>query len=224
MAARTELVAVDPPETLLLSAVTRPAGDTTGALEFDLGGELPVLEVAPQFARGNLVVPALVLGKSDRDEPWRPLGAAVFYRLERDAAEATLSPAFEVGAAVRYLRLVPDRRAPALDPAGTQLEVKAQLASLVFAMQGTPPLRLEVGSRRAEPNALPATVLVPGLEGERPRFGIARLGAWSEVTSVARAIDREQRIAAIRPWALWGVLLAGIAGLGFMVWRLARQR
>jgi hypothetical protein len=205
---------------LLLSPLPRPAGDTTGALEFDLGGELPVLEVAPRFAQGNLVVPALVLGRSDREAPWQPLGAAVFYRLERDGAEATLSPPLVVGAATRYLELVPDRRAPALDPAGTRLEVKAELASLVFAMQGTAPFRLEVGSGRAEPNALPATVLVPGLEAERPRFGRARLGDWTEVAAVARAMDREQRIAAMRPWALWGVLLAGIAGLGFMVWRL----
>jgi hypothetical protein len=129
-----------------------------------------------------------------------------------------------VGAAVRYLRLVPDRRAAALDPGRTKLEVKAQLARLVFAMQGTGPFRLEVGSTSAAPSALPATVLVPGLEGERPRFGRAVLGDWAEVASVARAVDRDRQVAALRPWLLWGVLLVGIAALALMVWRLARQR
>ena len=31
-----------------------------------------------------------------------------------------------------------------------------------------------------------------------------------------------QRLAAWRPWLLWAVLVAGVDGLGFMVWRLAR--
>ena len=31
-----------------------------------------------------------------------------------------------------------------------------------------------------------------------------------------------QRLAAWRPWLLWAVLVAGVGGLGFMVWRLAR--
>jgi hypothetical protein len=129
-----------------------------------------------------------------------------------------------VAAAARYLRLVPDRRAAALDPSRTKLEVKAQLASLVFAMQGSGPFRLEVGSSAPTPSALPATILVPGLESERSRFGRAVVGEWTEVAAVARAVDRDHRLAALRPWLLWSVLLAGIAGLALMVWRLARQR
>jgi hypothetical protein len=65
---------------------------------------------------------------------------------------------------------------------------------------------------------------VPGLQAERPRFGRAALGEWSEVAGVARAVDRSRRVAALRPGLLWGVLLVGIAGLALMVWRLAKQR
>jgi hypothetical protein len=39
---------------------------------------------------------------------------------------------------------------------------------------------------------------------------------------VARAVEQQQRRAALRPWLLWAVLLAGVAGLAFMVWRLTR--
>jgi hypothetical protein len=41
---------------------------------------------------------------------------------------------------------------------------------------------------------------------------------------VARQAEAADRQAALRPWLLWAVLLAGVAGLGFMVWRLARGR
>jgi hypothetical protein len=50
------------------------------------------------------------------------------------------------------------------------------------------------------------------------------VGEWTEVAAVARAVDWDHRLAALRPWLLWSVLLAGIAGLALMVWRLARQR
>ncbi len=222
--ARRERASLDPPTTVVASPAPRVAGDSSGALEFDLGGVLPVLELAPRFESGNVVVPALVEGREDSAAEWQTLGAAVFYRLERGTAEATTSPPLLFNASVRYLRIVPDRRGAALDPASTTLEVKAQLASLVFAMQGTGPFRLEVGSGTAAASALPATTLVPGLDGERPRFGRATLGEWTEVAAVARAVERNQRVAALRPWLLWGVLLVGIAGLGLMVWRLARQR
>ncbi|MGE0443241.1 MAG: DUF3999 family protein [Gemmatimonadales bacterium] len=223
VAGRTERTEGDPPDRLTLEPI-RPADQDTGGPVFDLGGEVPVLDVAPRFASGNLVVPAVVEGRSRPDEPWRPLGAAVFYRLERSASEVGTSAPFPIGAAVRYLRLVPDRRAAPLDPARVTLDVRARLARLVFAVQGEEPFRLEVGSATAPAGALPEGVLVPGLAEERARFGKATLGTLSESATVAQAADRNRRMAALRPWLLWGVLLAGLAGLGAMVWRLARQR
>ena len=125
---------------------------------------------------------------------------------------------------MRYLRVLPDVRAAALDANVTQLVVRATLASLVFASQGTPPYALWAGAATAAPSALPITTLVPALDDERPRLGQATLGEWSEVSAVARAAAQQQQRAALRPWLLWSVLLAGVAGLAFMVWRLARPR
>jgi len=64
---------------------------------------------------------------------------------------------------------------------------------------------------------------VPQLESERPRFGHAELGAFVADEAVARAVAAESRQARFRPWLLWAVLLAGVAGLGTLVWRLARS-
>ena len=88
--------------------------------------------------------------------------------------------------------------------------------------QGREPFTLQGGATEAQPSALPIQTLLPLLDEERPRFGQASLGAWSESEEVLRRIQSQQRLAAMRPWLLWAVLLAGVTGLGFMVWRLAR--
>ena len=124
---------------------------------------------------------------------------------------------------VRYLRLVPDERAAPLAGAEARLVVHAALATLVFAAQGEPPFRLLAGSPDVPAGALPVSTVVPQLESERPRFGHAELGAFVADEAAARAVEAESRQARLRPWLLWAVLLIGVAGLGALVWRLARS-
>ncbi len=195
---------------------------TPKALDFDLGAVLPLATLDLQLPAGTRVAPVRVQGRARADEPWRELGSAVFYRIERDG-QVSRSPPWPLLASVRYLRVWPDERSPALDPAATQLVLRMHLAKLLFTAQGQPPYRLLAGAADAAPGALPVATLVPQLDEERPRFGRAELGAWSEDTGAATQADAAERQAALRPWLLWGVLLAGVAGLGAMVWRLARK-
>jgi hypothetical protein len=228
LAAERRSVALDPPSELVLSASPEPAGksapDETGgrALHFDLGGGLPVVEIDLRLAPGTRVAPVRLQGRTALDQPWSELGGSVFYRLERGGAEVSTSPPLSLRTNVRYLRVVPDARAAALDSAQTKLVVQVQLASLVFANQGQAPFRLMVGSRYAASSALPVSTVVPLLDDERSRFGRASLGDWTEVAAVADAEESERKWAALRPGLLWAVLLLGVAGLGLMVWRLAR--
>jgi len=216
---------LDPPTEIVLGATPAPPGKATDddarALHFDLGGVLPIARLELKWASGTRVAPVRLQGRDDAAQPWRELAAAVFYRLERDNEVAT-SPPLALATATRYLRVLPDARAAALDGAQTQLVVQAPLASLVFAAQGQPPYALQAGAKVTSPSALPVATLVPALDTERARFGRASLGAWSEVADVARADAAQQQRAALRPWLLWAVLLAGVAGLAFMVWRLSR--
>lgn len=214
---------LDTPETLSLQPSPEPAGKTPpppNALHFDLGGSLPVASVELQLPPATRVAPVRLQGRQRSDEPWRELGSWVFYRIERDGAPSS-PPPFPLQASLRYLRVLPDERAGALDPATTQLTVKARLAKLVFASQGQPPYRLLAGAAGADPGALPVGTLVPQLEAERPRFGRAQLGAWTEVAAVAQQAAAAERQAALRPWLLWALLAGGVLGLGVMVWRLA---
>ena len=191
------------------------------ALGFDLGAALPLIDVDLRFDAGTHVAPVRIQGRTRAGEPWRELGAGVFYRLER-GGDVGLSPPIALPVTVRFLRFVPDERAAALDAKDAHLVVHASLASIVFAAQGEPPFRLLAGSRDAPAGALPVSALVPQLEAERPRFGRATLGAFSVDESAARAADKESQQARLRPWLLWSVLLVGVAALGALVWRLAR--
>jgi len=227
VAVERNAVAIDPPTDLVHAPVAVPTDPATvpekarGALYFDLGGALPLETIDLRFSAGTRVAPVRLQGRQRADEAWRDLAQGVFYRLERDGS-VSVSPALSVHQTVRFVRVVPDERAAALDPDSARLATQAQLARLVFAAQGQPPFRLLAGSKDAPSGALPADTLVPALADERPRFGQAEIGAWTEVEAVAQRVRAEQREAQWRPLLLWSVLIAGVAALGFMVWGLAR--
>ena len=190
-------------------------------IDFDLGGVLPIAGIDLQWTGGTHVAPVRVLGRTRAEEAWRELGSAVFYRLDRQGAVSS-SPTWALRTNVRYLRLLPDERAAALDPAQLRLSVQAELAHLVFATQGQAPYRVQIGSADANAAALPIAALVPSLADERARFGAAAVGDWTEIVAAARRDDAKQREAALRPWLLWAVLIGGVVLLAFMVWRLTR--
>lgn len=218
--------AQEPSETLLLDPSPEPAGKTPppqDALHFDLGGSMPLVAVDLQLPANTRVAPVRLQARERTDEPWRELASAVFYRLDREGSTSR-SPAMALQATARYLRVLPDERMGALDPAGTRLVVKVRLASLVFANQGRPPFSLLAGTRDASSGALPIAALVPRVEEELPRLGRAGLGAWAEDAKAVKQAAAARREAVLRLWLLWGVLVAGVGGLGAMVWKLARRQ
>jgi hypothetical protein len=222
----TEIVVSASPEVLRQDADAASVALAKRAMHFDLGGALPVVQIDLQFDAvpdsGTRIAPVRLQSRSREGEPWHEVAGHVFFRIERGGAVST-SPPLTLHTTLRYLRIVPDERAAPIDAAQTRLIAQAQLASLVFATQGRAPYTLFAGSAKAPSGALPIATLVPALDEERPRFGRASLGAWRESEQVVRQIQSQQRLAALRPWLLWAVLLAGVVGLGFMVWQLARR-
>jgi hypothetical protein len=224
---------LDAPATLKLAPSPEPSGPAPAdalaarALHLDFGGVLDVRDLDLVLPPGTQVLPLRVQRRNTPAERWSDVTAAVAYRIERPAAQGgtSFSPPLPLNVSTRYLRLVPDERAPAIDSARTSAVARVQLASVVFAAQGTPPYRLLAGAPAKSPSAdgaLPLATLVPQLDTERARFGRAELGAFTEVPAVAQQVARDEQLAVWRPKLLWAVLLAGVAGLGFMVWRLAR--
>jgi hypothetical protein len=227
LVAASHQVALDSARELTFSPSAEPASPAAAdpaarrALHFDLGGALPLIDVDLRFAAGTHVAPVRLQGRTRVEQPWRELGAGVFYRLERGSDVGT-SPAIALPTTARYLRVVPDERAGALDAASVRLVVHASLASIVFAAQGEPPFRLLAGSADAPAGALPLPMVVPQLDSERARFGQASLGEFRVDTAAEQAAVDAARLARLRPWLLWAVLLVGVVGLAALVWRLAR--
>lgn len=217
-------VALDEPTELQLAASPEPpsaAAAEPRALHFDLGAPLPLVQIDLQLPAGTQIAPLRLQWRAALDEPWSAPHGAVFYRIER-GAETSRSPPLALERRARYLRVVPDPRAATLDAAQTRLIARVQLASVVFAAQGQPPYALLAGSAQAAAGALPLATLLPSLADERPRFGRAALGEWAEVEAAVHQAQTAGRMVRLRTGALWAVLLAGVAGLGWMVWRLAR--
>jgi len=230
VAERSE-VALDAPSDVVVAPVAAPtdrattsgaANDAKGALYFDLGGVLPLIRIDLRFEGGTRVAPVRVEGRAREGEAWQELARGVLYRLEREGS-VERSPPLEARRNARFVRVLVDPRAAPLDAAKTRLAVEARLATLVFARQGDAPFRLLAGSADAPAGALAPATLVPMIDVERPRFGQGTLGAFSEQADVAGRMEAERLRAKWRPWLLWMVLVVGVAGLGVMVWRLARS-
>ena len=219
-------VTLDPPTEINVAASTEPAGPQAGedsrrALHFDLGAVLPLQKLDLNLPAGTRVLPLRVQARDRIDAPWQPVAATVVYRIERGEQSAR-SPALALQRSARFIRLIPDERAAMPKAEEAHLVVQAQLASLVFAAQGQAPYALLAGAAKASAGALPLATLVPDVDQERARLGKAALGPFSEVREAVEKAESEERQAKLRPWLLWAVLIAGVAGLGWMVWRLAR--
>jgi hypothetical protein len=199
------------------------ATESGRALYFDLGGDLPLADLDLRLDADTQVVPARIEALAQGDKTWHVIASTVFYRLHH-GAEVVQAPPLDIDVQARYLRILVDPRAAPLDPAHSSLVVRSRLASLLFAAQGTTPFTLHAGSDDAQQGALPIATLVPNLDAERPKFGLAKLGAWRENPEAARQDAIEARQATLRHIVLWGVLVAGVAMLGYMVWRQTKGR
>lgn len=216
-----EAPADEPPATLIFSPTPALPGAPAGAVCFDLGGLLPVNRVDIDPGPAPRVLPLRLEGRSDAGQPWQAVAQGVSYRIERDGQRIT-SPALPVTGTWRHLCVLPDERAGAAG--ALKLTVQVHPPRLVFAQQGTAPYTLHVGAAGVNAGAMPASQLVPMLEAERPRFGHATLGPWSEDATAVIGRAAQQRKAMWQRGALWAVLLVGVGVLGAMVWRLARHR
>lgn len=205
--------------------LVRTASATPGAKEgefvYDLGARLPVEAFRLVPADANDVISAAVLARNDEKEPWRPVAWAPFYRLQHEGIEQQ-SPPLEIGRLpARYwmARLAPGSgSAPA-----PQLEYRWRNAQLVFVARGEGPFSLAYGNPQATPAALPVATLIPGYERlAEMRLPEAKVGAIVQGPPPSRW-ERIIGEAQPRRVALWLVLLAGVATLGVMAWRLSRQ-
>ena len=196
--------------------------ENQNAFVFDLRSVLPVERLTLELPELNTVVPVDFDVRTTPQEPWRPVGFTVAYRLQQEGGEA-VNTALAVGvSSARYVRARLDPKAGGVGKTPPTLVAGWYAPPLVFAARGEAPFELAYGSRRVEPGALAIRTLVPDYVAGKPlpaNVGIATLAAPPSEGN--RGAMREPLD--VTRWLLWGTLIAASVLLAYMGLRLARQ-
>ena len=219
---RAEPAATTKPAPRLARMATGTAGPKPGEVIFDLGARLPVEAVRIVPADTNAVLSVTLFARNDPEQPWRMVANAPFYRLSREGGEVH-SPAIEIGKhPARYWMARMEAGSSKGPPPA--LEAQWRSAQLVFVARGARPFSIAFGKGASTPGALPLTTVMPNYErGMEMRLSEAKVGAVASGPPPTRWDRLVGEINAKR-LALWAILLAGVAFLGFMAWRLTRAK
>ncbi|MFA9215533.1 MAG: DUF3999 family protein [Sphingomonadaceae bacterium] len=209
-------------------------GKFAGDLMYTAPLAIPVRKVGLQFTSSSTVLPvtlgiyrelpALQVGQSTS---WRfdPVLSATFYRITQDGKER-VSGAVDIAPQHAARWALRAAGAAGVHPA---LQISWEPASMVFLANGKAPYSLAVGHPQAAPAARAIEQVAPG-------FTVKELKALEVATAAPLRLQREPAAQAERSVQqasasarqriilLWGVLLAGVGVLAFMVWRLLQQQ
>jgi hypothetical protein len=207
-----------------IRTVAAKAGSQPGEFVFDLGARLPVEGVRVVLPEPNWVATFELLARDTAGGDWRPVSSTAFYRLVRDGVTMQ-SPPLEIARhPAREWMLRADPESGGIGKAAPALEVQWRGDETVFVTRGDPPFRLAFGNPDAKPAWVPVSTLIPNYQRNDERklpeasvgpvtSGPVRGAGWP-----AWAADMGPR-----KLTLWAVLIAAVAVLGFMAWRLRRQ-
>jgi hypothetical protein len=142
------------------------------------------------------------------------------YRLKQGGREL-VSPEISIGMNPhRYWLLRVDPAAGGIGSGSLMVRAGWTPREIVFTARGTGPFRLAYGNSRAHSGSLGIESLVPGWRTDQePQMSVASTGPVQKLAGEAAARPR----ADLKKWALWSALLAGVAVLAWMAWRLTKQ-
>lgn len=209
------------------------AADTgkPGEYRFDAEGRHPVDRLRLQLPQANTVARVQFLVRSDERAPWRPMGSALVFRLERNGVAANNPDITVVPGMQSQWLLKVDQRGGGIGAGEPVLEAGWVPHEIVFAARGAAPFTLAYGSRRAKAEALPLATVVPGYEvgkdiaAERATVneapGVARVPvSWADPAGMLRELLESGDG---KKWALWLVLSLGVLAVAWMALRLLRD-
>lgn len=207
--------------------------DKSGDYGFDTQGVFPADRVRFELPQENTVVQIQLLSRGRSNAPWRPVTQGVVYRLRRYGTEIS-SPELVIGADPdRYWLLKVDQKGGGLGVGEPKLLLGWVSSEIVWVARGNPPFTLAYGSRDAKPSAYAIESLVPGYRSDADLN--AKLASTDQDKTVpvktaevdAPAVLGGQRALEERVdfkrWILWASLVAGVALLAWMAWRLVKQ-
>ncbi|MDR0476508.1 MAG: DUF3999 domain-containing protein [Desulfobulbaceae bacterium] len=218
--------------------------ESGGNVFFDTGGVFPVDRLRVHLPRLNTVVPVKLYSRANEQALWRLIGGETLYRLQGPDGSEQETPEMRIALnrdRLWKMTMTSDSRGSG---AGNDKERKnggenqelggAPLLSvgwkpetITFLAGGTPPFLLAVGNAQATDASTPLAQL---LAGDKPYLATAQIGAAQPPPANAPTVDIPSRQRQdlppgerIRRFILWGVLLATVALLAFMAWKLAKR-
>jgi hypothetical protein len=194
---------------------------------FDTRGLMPVERLKVVFPGTNVAVPVKIYSRTNVAEAWRFRSEALVHRL---SIEGKVYSAEEIRLTTithdRYWKVEAKMPEEALNGAGAvELHVGWVPRRLVFLAQGTGPYVLAFGSSSRQVPPFPLQSLMDRV----PPEARSKLLVGSAAMSGMHALGGEQALRPVEPplpwkrWILWTVLVAGVALMGWMAFKLKRQ-
>lgn len=189
--------------------------------EFSAPGPLPIQRVAVELGSQNSTAQVAVYSRANSRAGWQLRAQFTAFRLSDRGREAS-SEAVSIGLSRdRHWRI---EATPALDRP-PNLRVGYRPDRIVLLARGTAPYTLAVGSAQARRVDAPLASLVEQLRGQFGADWQPAVATLGEPQALAGAQAREPgwRPQQTKSLLLWGVLIAGVAVIAAMVWRLLRE-
>ncbi len=209
-----------PPEPLQWSSTVVRAGSQPGEYLFESSG-LPVHTVRLALPQANTLAPLKLFRRAGEKEAWREVANTVAYRLQKQGREAASPDILLPRSRDRFWRLQVMQQGGGLGAGLPGIELGWVAQQAVFVARGAPPYTLAYGNAAVAPAEFDIATLVPGYQAEKfPDLPWAKAGPAS---ANPNAPSPGMPDIHWRTLALWSVLVAGVALLGAMAWRLMKQ-
>ncbi len=208
-----------------ISEMPATPGEKAGEYQFDVGAGLPVERARMLLPATNTLAPTQLLTRTVSTAAWRPLTSATFYRLNLEGRELVSPPTAVRIPGDRFWLARVDQRSGGIGKELPKLEVTWSPGRIAFVARGQGPFSLAYGNPQARAGSLDAAVLIPGYQpGADVSLPQANTGAEIASNAVAPPAE-EERIdpAARKRYMLWGLLVLGVAVMGWMAMRLGRD-
>ncbi len=222
-----------------LESIAIPAekGKFAQDIQYKVAPAIPVEKINLLFTQPNVVLPAqlgtyrlLPKVKAGQAEHWEfmPQMSNVFYQIEQNGQTRRSSEmSIPISHYATWVVRMPEGNPLAQDKL-PQLKISWQAASMIFLASGKGPYQLAFGRDNVNSAASEMANVAPNFsidelaKLEQIKAGVLQINP-SFVASGANATEKLGAEARQRSYLLWGILLAGVAVMGGMVWRLVKQ-
>lgn len=194
-----------------------PGTGRAGEFAFDLHATPPTDCLNLVLPELNTVIDAEILARANPGQPWQQITRGGFYRLQSADGELRNGPIKTDLTPFRYWLVRVLRPAPSAGSAAPRLEVQWRASNALFLARGAGPYTMAYGSGSTMGAASPLSSLPDS---------VAPLAASAGPPAILGGESRLKASMAPGAWRdliLWVTLVAGLAILAWMAWRLMKE-